>query len=159
MPWSLQSVEFHRAADQHLVLRLMILCGPIYSASAAMLASTGSNEIQQLCWKSSLGGDRALLEAEAPPRCRVSGEVFAPEAAAAATPTQRQFTTQPPGQYQARKNVVISCVNSCGICSGKKWPVGIALPCAWTARSRHVCKTLYMRWNGPLSDHNTSSGH
>src|SRR5262249_20722166 len=32
----------------------------------------------------------------------------------------------------------------------KKWPVGITLPSAWTARSCHVCRTSYMRWNGPF---------
>ena len=43
---------------------------------------------------------------------------------------------------QGRRKVVISRVSSSGICSGKKWPVGMALPRAWTARSCHVCKTL-----------------
>jgi len=43
---------------------------------------------------------------------------------------------------QVRRKVVISWVSSSGICSGKKWPVGMALPLAWIARSCHVCKTL-----------------
>src|ERR1700674_688264 len=33
---------------------------------------------------------------------------------------------------QLRRNAFISCVNSSGICSGMKWPVGMALPCAST---------------------------
>jgi transposase len=50
--------HLRRPAEEAIRMRIMVahmvLCGPIWPAKTVRLPSTGSNEIQQLRWKSSL---------------------------------------------------------------------------------------------------------